>query len=340
MVNYIKYRIIKSRLRKRKIKSWKLDEIESKQVSEVPFFNDSSYFNGIDNSGQFFLSRMSFRTGRNNEHWLEFYSKEHGLLRKKDSPGVEGEGFSQGAFSFEMLEPGQSWKIRFDGTMINDSGSSKNVSFDLIYEATTPLIDFQHAMMIEQTSRMISEQKWSKIFFAKLEEMKKMHFEQGGKLKGTISVEGKSTTYEFSSMRDHSWGKRIWGDWKRHVWICGMLDNGDCINVSMISYDFLGQLSAGYYVKNGQVTYLKSCPKMESFASAPLFPDTGELELIFGQEEKVILSWNRINFVPYDMDNGEYKIFEGISRVKVGKLKGNFVTEFGLNPVYYDVESI
>ena len=95
-----------------------------------------------------------------------------------------------------------------------------------------------------------------------------------------------------------------------------------------------------YYVKNGQVIYLKSCPKMESFASAPLFPDTGELELIFGQKEKVNLSWNRINFVPYDMDNGEYKIFEGISRVNVGKLKGNFVTEFGLNPVYYDVEFI
>jgi hypothetical protein len=224
--------------------------------------------------------------------------------------------------------------------MTNESGEDQNVSIDMNFEAATPLIDFQHAMMIDQTSKMISEQKWSKTFFAKLEEMKKMHFEQGGKLIGTISVDGKIASYEFSSMRDHSWGKRIWGDWKRHVWICGILDNGDCINVSMIAYDFLGQLSAGYYVKNGQVLYLKSCPMMESFATSPLFPATGELELLFGQEVKVNLSWNRINFVPYDMDNGEYKIFEGISKIKMGKQKGNFVTEFGLNPAYYDVESI
>ena len=164
-----------------------------------------------------------------------------------------------------------------------------------------------------------------------------MHFEQGGKLSGTITVDGISQNYEFDSMRDHSWGVRKWDDWKRHIWMCGMLENGDCINVSTIKYDYLGQLSAGFYIRDGQVYFLRECPDMEDFAFDPMFPEKVSMQLEFEDGFKINFDWERQTFVPYSMDNGDYNIYEGISKGKANGHSTNLVTEFGFNPKHYDL---
>ena len=162
-----------------------------------------------------------------------------------------------------------------------------------------------------------------------------MHFEQGGMLSGTITVDGNTQNYEFHSMRDHSWGTRNWADWKRHVWMCGMLENGDCINVSMIKYDFLGQLSAGFYTSGNTIKFLRSCPLFEEFAIDPLFPEKASMKLEFEDNLMINFEWQRQTFVPYVMDHGAYNIYEGISRGKANGVAINLVTEFGFNPKHY-----
>lgn len=332
----LKAAFIRRQIRKRKIVKYSTIRMNTKQSSAEELFNDSSYFNGIANDGSFFLARMSFRTRRPNEHWLEVYFPDLGLLRQLNSPGEEGQGFKQGSLSFEMVNNSDQWKIAYQGEMTAESGI-KAVKIDLIFKPQTPIVDFQFAANIEITANAIAAEPWSRAFFDKLKEIKKAHFEQGGQLTGAIEVDGESRAVDYASMRDHSWGIRKWGDWKRHAWMCGMLDNGDCLNLSMISYQFLGELCVGFYIRNNEVFYLTKGPKFADFGIDPLFPNKANLTLVFGENRVVEFSWERINFVPYTMDQGEYQIFEGISKGTVNGTPIKLVTEFGFNPLLYDL---
>jgi hypothetical protein len=334
MILQLKKWLIKKQLSNRKILEHNPLSIEGKHKEAQALFNDSSYFNGIDSAGNFFLCRMSFRHQRSNEHWLEFYSPKHGLLRRIDPLGEEGPGFQQGNLKFEMIEPLKKWKVYYEGEM-SSAQNVHQVRIELVFDARTPMVDFQGAMILEATAEAIAKEAWSSSFFSQLKEIKKMHFEQGGSLKGTISIDGQSSQYNFHSMRDHSWGTRKWEDWNRHCWISGMLDNGDCINFSMIKYQFMGQLAAGFYIKDDQVSFLREYPNLDSFASEPLFPQKGSVALVFENNIKVQLNWTRQQFVPYLMDKDSYHIYEGISNGNVGDNKAFLVTEFGFNPREY-----
>ncbi|MDW5289649.1 hypothetical protein [Formosa sp. PL04] len=328
--------MIKKQLLKRDIELTPLEEIEQKHKDPSQnLFNDSSYFNGISDDGSFFFVRQSFRTTRGNEYWLEVFFPDLGLLRLKQHPGEEGEGFLQGNLRFDAVELGKEWNVTFQGDM-DLKGTSKKVNIDLKFEAETPIIDFQNAMIVDATANAIAKAKWSRSFFEKLKDSKKQHFEQGGRLTGTIEIDGDKRPVDFYSMRDHSWGIRKWGGWKRHVWICGMMENKQCFNFSMVQYDYMGQLSAGFVTEGEQIHYLREFPTIEDFAKDPIFPDKLDLKLKYSDGKSYHLICERKSFVPYNMDN-EYQINEGVSFGTVNGIPIRLVTEFGFNPSHYDI---
>jgi hypothetical protein len=336
MFEGIKYKIIKKKLLKRELELTSLEEVEQKHKDpNQELFNDSSYFNGISDDGSFFLVRQSFRTTRGNEYWLEVFFPDLGLLRLKQHPGPEGEGFQQGALVFENIQIGSEWQVQFEGEM-DLNGALKKVKIDLTFIAETPVVDFHNAMIVESTARAIAKGKWNKSFFEKLKDSKKHHFEQGGRLKGQIEIEGESRQVDFSSMRDHSWGIRKWGGWKRHVWICGMMENKQSFNVSMVQYDYMGQLSAGFITEGKEIHYLREFDGIEQFASDPVFPEKLDLKFKYSDGNEYHLICDRKAFVPYDMD-GEYRINEGVSFGTVNGIPVKLVTEFGFNPLHYDI---
>ncbi|MFK7783470.1 MAG: hypothetical protein AB8B56_00065 [Crocinitomicaceae bacterium] len=336
MLERIKYKIIKKRLQKREVKPTPLEEIERKHSNaSIPLFNDSSYFNGLSDDGSFFFVRQSFRTTRGNEYWLELSFPDMGLLQLTDHPGEEGEGFQLGQLHFVPIELGHKWKVLFQGDMDLD-GQPKQVIIDLTFTAQTPIIDFQYAGIVEPTAKAIAGAKWSKAFFEKLKDSQKQHFEQGGRLIGTIEIDGATREVDFASMRDHSWGIRKWSGWKRHVWMCGMMENGQCFNVSMVQYDYMGQLSAGFITNGEQIDYLRQFPEIGEFASNPIFPENLDLSFQFSDGKEYRLICKRKDFVPYNMDN-EYRINEGVSFGTVNGIPIKLVTEFGFNPEHYDL---
>ncbi|MEJ6800259.1 MAG: hypothetical protein QNK77_03670 [Crocinitomicaceae bacterium] len=328
--------MIKRKLLKREVENIPLEVIEQKHSdASQSLFNDSSYFNGISDDGSFFLARQSFRTTRGNEYWLEVFFPDLGLLRLKKHPGEEGEGFQQGKLRFDNVQLGKEWYVSFQGEMDLD-GSSKNVKIDLKFNAETAIVDFQNALILDATALAIAQAKWSKSFFEKLKDSKKNHFEQGGRLTGMIEIDGDLRKVDFSSMRDHSWGIRKWGGWKRHVWIGGMLENKEAFNLSMVQYDYMGQLSAGFITEGDQIHYLRELPTIEEFASNPLFPGKLDLKLKYSDGIEYHLKSERNTFVPYNMDD-EYLINEGISFGTVNGTPIKLVTEFGFNPSHYDL---
>lgn len=310
-------------------------ELEKKHSNpEEKLFNDSSYFLGRGDDGSCFVVRQAFRTTRGNEYWLRMYLPEYGELTLEDMDPIEGEGFQLGDIKYECLDPGKVWNIHYQGP-IKQGEKSLDLILDLQFKGTRPLVNFKNITNPKVTGAVIAREKWNKAFFGQLKEIKKMHLEQGGNLTGSISLNGVKKDIHWRSVRDHSWGNRSWKSWKRHIWLSGVLDNEEVFNLSMIRYDFLGQLAAGYITDKCQLTYIHEAPLMESFAGDPLMPETGKFEFQSADGKNHELQFNIPNYFDFMMDN-EYFIHEGMGDFVLDGIKGKGVAEFGLNPQFYD----
>ncbi len=319
-----------------KEKGMSVTELESKHSSpDEPLFNDSSYFLGRGGDGSCMVVRMAFRTHREPEYWLSFYLPGKGTFELTDLTLTEGDGFRLGNLCFACKEPGKRWLITYSGTISRD-GAPHQVTLDLSFEGTRPLVNFKQISRPSDMAPVIAGEKWTKEYFRQLKEIKKVHLEQGGRLSGTIILDGEEIPVDWRSVRDHSWGARDWSTWKRHVWLGGVLDNGEAFNLSMITYDFLGQLSAGYLTRGDQVTHFGKLPGMESFASDPLIPSETTIPFRFRDGSSHLLEVAMHRYFDFVMD-GVYHIREGMGDFTFDGVPGKGVAEFGLNPVYYDI---
>lgn len=316
-----------------------LDELETRHSDpETSLFNDSSYFLGRGEDGSSFIVRMAFRNGRDPEYWLSFHLPGSGTYVLKDLDCKMSPGFNMGKLQFSCLEPGKKWQISYSGS-IEKGGTVHKLDLNLLFEGTRPLVNFKNISKPSDIAPVIAREKWTKEFLKSLREIKKVHLEQGGAIGGTIRLDGVEHNVDWRSVRDHSWGTRSWKTWKRHVWLGGMLDNGEAFNLSMISYGFLGQLSAGYITKGDKLSYFSALPPMDSFASAPLIPKKTVIE--FRSRDGVLhkLEVNIARAYDFTMD-GVYFIHEGMGDFVLDGIPGMGVAEFGLNLEHYDYSSI
>lgn len=336
MKKFLATRMIRRSLKERALP---LHELESKHSNpDEPLYNDSSYFLGRGEDGSHMVVRLAFRNGRSPEYWLSIHLPGKGTFELRDLEALEGDGFQLGALAFKCEELGKTWKITYAGS-INQGENIHQMELDLCFEGTRPLVNFKNITNPSDTAEAIAREQWSGSFLRRLKEIKKVHLEQGGRITGFILLDGEKYPVDWRSVRDHSWGSRDWGTWKRHVWMGGVLDDGEAFNLSFISYDFMGQLSAGYLSQGEDLLYFKALPDMESFAADPLVPQ--KMSLTFqdrdGKEHELKMS------MPFYFDfmmDGVYRIREGMGDFEIDGVPGKGVAEFGLNPAYYDTTLI
>lgn len=313
-----------------------LDELESRHSDLTNnLFNDSSYFLGRGEDGSCLLVRMAFRTNRVAECWLTVSLPGTGTFTVDGLPGEPGEGFRMGTFEFFCKQPGKHWSIRYSGDL-KQEGQAHKVDLNLEFEAIKPIVNFKHISRPADIAPVIAREKWTKPFLNSLKEIKKMHLEQAGRITGTVAVDGKIHNVNWRSIRDHSWGTRAWETWKRHIWLSGVLDDGEAFNLSMITYSFLGQLSAGYITRGEKTEYLSALPAMESFASDPLIPEKSSLVFHSRDGRQHTLEIEIPRFFGFLMD-GAYYIHEGLGNFTLDGIPGLGVAEFGLNRNFYDI---
>ena len=316
-----------------------LAELESKHSSpKTRHFNDSSYFLGRGSDGSHMVVRLAFRNRKDPEYWLSIHLAGTGTFELQNMEANEGEEFQLGPLGFECIEPGKKWSIRYAGELLKD-GTAHQVDLDLTFEGTKPLVNFKNISHPPDIAAVIAREKWNRAFFGQLREIKKVHLEQGGRITGKMVIDGEHHTVEWRSVRDHSWGTRSWATWKRHVWMGGVLDNGEAFNLSMITYDFLGQLSAGYMTRGMEIDYFSQLPDMDSFAAEPLVP--GSTSIGFRTRDGIShkLEMTMPYFFDFTMD-GIYRIREGMGDFILDGVSGMGVAEFGLNSKYYDTASL
>jgi len=304
---------------------------------ETPLFNDSSYFLGRGEDGSSMVVRMAFRGERPPEYWLAFQLPGLGTFRLEDLDCKVGPGFTMGDLQFTCKEAGKLWKITYSGSIQKD-GKSHQLTMDLDFEGTRPLVNFKHISSPQDIAPVIAGEKWTKEFLIGLKEIKKVHLEQGGYIRGTIVLDGKEHKVDWRSVRDHSWGTRLWSTWDRHIWLGGMLDNGEAFNLSMISYDFLGQLSAGYITQGDKLSYTGLLPAMESISSDPPVPEKAVIEFSTRDGALHTLQLSLPEAFDFVMD-GAYHIHEGMGDFILDGIPGKGVAEFGFNLEHYDFRS-
>lgn len=332
---FLAARIIKKSLTDRILP---LEDLESKHINrDEPLFNDSSYFLGRGDDGSYMVVRQAFRTTRGNEYWLRFYFPGKGEYVLEDMEAIEGKEFQLGTLEFVCQDPGKTWNIKYKGP-IKKGGEDIDLELNLTFTATRRLVNFKEITDPVVTAAVIAKEKWDRKFFEKLKEIKKVHLEQGGQLKGYAILKGEKIDIDWRSIRDHSWGNRTWGSWNRHIWLGGVLDNGEAFNLSMIRYDFMGQLAAGYITEGEKVTYINTMPDMDAFASDPLIPDPCMIAFYSSDGVEHELSITFAGHFKFIMDD-EYYIHEGMGNFTLDGIKGKGVAEFGFNPENYDFKT-
>lgn len=333
---FLAERMIRRSLKERALP---LNDLESKHSNpDEDLFNDSSYFLGRGEDGSHFVVRLAFRNGRSPEYWLSFFIHGKGAFELRDLELIEGDGFKLGALEYTCLEPGKTWKITYKGS-INQGDNVQKLDLDLCFEGTRPLVNFKNITNPSDTAIAIAKEPWSASFLKRLKEIKKVHLEQGGQITGSIILDGEEIQVNWKSIRDHSWGTRSWETWKRHVWMGGVLDNGEAFNLSLITYDFMGQLSAGYLSQGEDLIYFKALPDMETFASDPLIPREVSIEFFDREGKTHLLKMTMAHHFDFMMD-GAYFIREGMGNFELDGVPGMGVAEFGLNPSIYDTTTI
>jgi hypothetical protein len=312
-----------------------VEELERLHLSpETPNFNDSSYFFGADGAGTALAVRLAFRTGKPDEAWLDLRLPGRGPYQLGGDAQDRGTGFSLGPLSFTCESTGQRWRIRYDGLVTIPEGELP-LELDLTFEARTPVVDFANHANNWAVAEAIAAETWSKEFFERLREIHKVHYEQGGRLLGRATIDGQEVHLDLPSIRDHSFGTRRWGQWDRHIWILGALEDGSFFNVSMIRYDFLGSLRTGWRWRQGIVQSVVDCDDFAHFVPARKPPSrfTLTFRTRHGSTETALIEAK--DAFDFDLDHGAYLIREWITTMKVGGVRGVGVAEFGWNPRIY-----
>ncbi len=315
----------------RKGRDLPVEVLESKHTDPDTFaYNDSSYFAGVSRDGFTFVTRQAFRTGKHNENWLKIHIPGEGVWGFEDMELPEGEGFKQGTLEYVCLKPGEEWSIKYDGPVFKD-GKEEEIKLNLKWRSTSPVMDFdKEGTSPRQVAEQVASQKWNKEFFRRLREIHLVHIEQGGEITGTITWKGKENGVKLKGVRDHSFGKRNWEEWSRHIWFLGILDDGRFFNVSVIDYDFVKDLKAGF-IFDGE--------KYVTFAETPSFADLNLKEplphkLSFkvkemekGDEKEI--TTDMVEFFPFMMD-AVYHIRQSKAEFTYGGVKGIGIAEMGV----------
>lgn len=79
-------------------------------------------------------------------------------------------------------------------------------------------------------------------------------FEQGGRVKGRIVIDGKSIDFDTVGQRDHSWGTRNWGVNYHYKWFHATTPTA---SIHFFKMEYLGRsLTRGYVFKDGHMSQI------------------------------------------------------------------------------------
>ncbi len=224
------------------------------ELGPEPNFNESAYYNFFDRAqglGGWF--RIGNRANEGSaEMTVCLYLPDGRVLFTFRRPRIEDNAeHNAGGLRFEVLEPTESHRTTFSGTLVElaepremadpkaafEGNPKKKVSFDLVHRAIGPL----YGGKSEKEAKEDADKQFAKA-----------HFEQHMAVTGSLEIEGERFAIDGFGLRDHSWGPRYWQAIHSYEWLTLNFGPDMGAMVSIIQRDAAGkQRSAGGVLVRG-----------------------------------------------------------------------------------------
>ncbi len=318
-------------VRSRRRHALPVDALESLHLEpDTPLYNDSVYLYGRGQDGFALAFRLALRTGKPCEVWTSLRLPGQAFAQVPRALHARDEGWAAGGASWEVLEPGRRLRVRYAGPL-QQGDATHDAALDLVFEGGPPVVDFTDGVAAKATAAALARETWSKRFFEQLGEIRVVHYEQTGRLRGTVRLGEDTRDVDVVSMRDHSFGRRDWRSWRRHVWFSGIREDGVGFTMAHVRYDFVGPLTAGFWMDGAPVALAEATP-MESLGAPGEIPEsfTLDLRLKDGTRQRVPVETEGV--FRFDLGPGAYTIHEAIARFELAGEPAVGICEFGWSP--------
>ncbi len=308
-----------------------VEALESLHLApDTPGFNDSLYLYGRSADGTSLVTRLAIRTDAPAEVWMSVLLPGEPMAFVEQMHHPHTGGMAAGGLRWEVTVPGRQWQVRYQGPL-RQGGRVVQAEVELTFEATGPLVDFSQGIKPSTTAKALAAEPWTRSFFEQLGEIRTTHYEQAGRLAGTLVLDGTTHELELSSLRDHSFGRRRWRSWDRHIWFSGLCEDGTAFTVARIRYDFVGPLTAGFLMKQDREPIAR-CSPFDAIGARGEIPERFSMTLTTAAGTTHALLIETGEVFAFDMDGGDYLIREAVARFTLDGVPGVGIAEFGWNP--------
>lgn len=241
------------------------------------FWNESYYINFFDARASWGgATRISFSPNQKfADGFICLYLPDGttGFIRTWDSLDNAPSQQAVGALNFTCIEPFQAWRVEYDGpiyhfaepdTMANFNRTmlaavpQKHLTLQLDFSPLHPPFDFHDSMRIQfLPARELLAKAHPRLWLRNLQSLIRKaplvrtmsgasHYEQAGRIQGTLEIDGESVAITGFGQRDHSWGvrdMRVPANWR---WLSCQFGGTFCFNATQV--DVLALRVAGGYI--------------------------------------------------------------------------------------------
>lgn len=218
-----------------------------------PMINNSWFFGGDAPDGTSLKLRLGLRNNGEAEVFLiwigsdgRYLATEKQLYKQSECP-----------LRVKNVIPGRDWDVCFDGEATDmANGRKHHIVLNFSYIARLPIFHPMHDGSILGMAQALSGEKWNRKFFKSLagdtglgseeREIRQVHYEQTGRMSGSIKIDGECIPFSLPGIRDRAFGKRDWNYMDCHVWLVATTSLGEVCNFSIVSYPHAKRFFCGY----------------------------------------------------------------------------------------------
>ncbi len=354
LINYIKTKIIIAGIQhKKKTNPFLLEEFEQHQLpaNASELLNNSYYFGGNNTQGESLIFRVAFR-----KHLCELFIL---YTRNGKFYVVDNQEYKPGECPVQVHceKPGELWKCTFKGKMKEDAtGELFDSSFDVTYTARLPIFDSLYDADSTGMAKAFAREKWNKSFFteamssdmgmasaidrdknpdqikAEQRQNEQHHYEQTGRMTGSITIGNETFPVDLGSVRDHSFGKRDWNFMNNHIWLMAITDEGQTLNLQLVNYPRIKRIYVGYTDLQEEKNYsLIDYQIREYDHNDGLGSDVMVVDMTFNNGKTYHVKATREVNVLTPFDGGNFYFQEGIANFDINGIKARGTIEYGFN---------
>ena len=288
-----------------------------------PTINNSYYFSAHSvNKKESLYCRLGLRNCHS-EVWF-FYSDGTNRYVLKDM-------LHKNSVPLKVAKSEKGWRVQYQGELTNRDGEKVAAEFDGEYTSHQAPVDFFSHMPPVRTAKAMAGEKWTKKFFSEVQNNNQVHYEETGRLLGTLKIDGALFEIDLPCVRDHSFGKRDWNYMNNHLWLMAVNETSE-FNFSMVSYPAMTVLEVGNFKAGDRpMAYMLNASYDRKAVARGDAPEKLDLMVALDDGRKLNVTIEKTDEEVYLFQDGAYRLIEGIADFTIDGEQYRGILEVGFH---------